>query len=120
MGLQKVLVNSCGSFLRRQLNASVKLSSALAAQPRSYSVYHTGQNYPDVYSSTFRKSQENPEEFWGEHAEKLVWHKKWDKVLDNSRPPFTKWYVISLFFVWPKHGKFSVCLVLVIGRPLTC
>ncbi|MBI5081012.1 MAG: AMP-binding protein, partial [Chloroflexi bacterium] len=31
--------------------------------------------------------------FWGERAEELEWHKKWDKVLDDSKKPFFKWFV---------------------------
>jgi len=43
------------------------------------------------YDKVFQRSIENPEDFWAEQAEDLVWDKKWDKVLDNSNPPFTKW-----------------------------
>ena len=45
------------------------------------------------YDEVFRESIERPEDFWAEAAEQVVWHKKWDKVLDNSNPPFTKWLV---------------------------
>jgi acetyl-CoA synthetase len=31
--------------------------------------------------------------FWGERAEELAWFKKWDKVLDDSKKPFFKWFV---------------------------
>jgi len=31
--------------------------------------------------------------FWGERAEELEWFKKWDKVLDDSKKPFFKWFV---------------------------
>ncbi|MEK7441731.1 MAG: acetate--CoA ligase [Chloroflexota bacterium] len=31
--------------------------------------------------------------FWGERAEELEWHQKWDKVLDDSKKPFFKWFV---------------------------
>jgi acetyl-CoA synthetase len=31
--------------------------------------------------------------FWAERAEEFVWYKKWDKVLDDSNPPFYKWFV---------------------------
>ncbi len=41
---------------------------------------------PIVYSIEHR------EEFWSEQAEKLHWFKKWDKVLDDSNPPFYKWF----------------------------
>ncbi|CAG5093818.1 Similar to ACSS3: Acyl-CoA synthetase short-chain family member 3, partial [Cotesia congregata] len=56
----------------------------------------TGPSYPKedkVYDKIFRKSIENPEEFWAEVGEEVEWSKYWDKVLDNSNEPFTKWYV---------------------------
>jgi acetyl-CoA synthetase len=31
--------------------------------------------------------------FWAEQAERLVWTKPWDEVLDWSNPPFAKWFV---------------------------
>ena len=43
------------------------------------------------YNDTFERSLKNPEQFWAEAAEEIVWHKKWDKVLDNSNSPHTKW-----------------------------
>ncbi|XP_052800401.1 acyl-CoA synthetase short-chain family member 3, mitochondrial-like isoform X2 [Mya arenaria] len=45
------------------------------------------------YDKVFRRSIEDPEDFWAEQAEQLVWDKKWTKVLDNSKPPFTQWFV---------------------------
>jgi propionyl-CoA synthetase len=41
----------------------------------------------------FSRSLENPAGFWGEAAEAVYWHKKWDKVLDASREPFYRWFV---------------------------
>ncbi|MEZ0345285.1 MAG: acetate--CoA ligase [Infirmifilum sp.] len=40
-----------------------------------------------------RKSLENPEEFWDEHARALQWFRLWDKVLDDSQKPFYRWFV---------------------------
>src|SRR5262249_2085940 len=34
----------------------------------------------------------NPEAFWGAAAEDLVWDRRWDRVLDASRPPFFRWF----------------------------
>jgi len=45
------------------------------------------------YDSVYRRSIEDREGFWAEQAESLHWYKKWDKVLDKSRPPFYKWFV---------------------------
>jgi acetyl-CoA synthetase len=44
------------------------------------------------YDQQYRFSLENREEFWAQQAEKLHWFKKWDKVLDDSNPPFFKWF----------------------------
>ena len=45
------------------------------------------------YDSLYKKSILERESFWAEEAEKLFWHKKWDKVLDDSNKPFYKWFV---------------------------
>jgi len=39
----------------------------------------------------FKKSIEEPEEFWGDLADEIDWYKPFAKVMDNSKPPFTKW-----------------------------
>ena len=30
--------------------------------------------------------------FWAEQAERLSWNERWDTVLDDSNPPFFKWF----------------------------
>jgi len=45
------------------------------------------------YESLYRFSLEDPQGFWAERANELEWFKKWDKVLDDSDPPFFKWFV---------------------------
>ena len=43
--------------------------------------------------SPYKKADEDFEGFWAEAAEQNVtWFKKWDKVLDDSNPPFFKWF----------------------------
>ena len=44
------------------------------------------------YDEIYRKSIENPEEFWAEAAEGIDWYKKWDKVLDDSNKPLYRWF----------------------------
>jgi propionyl-CoA synthetase len=44
------------------------------------------------YLETYRRSLEKPEEFWAEAAEAIDWEKRWDRVLDASRPPFYRWF----------------------------
>ncbi len=45
------------------------------------------------YDEIFAKSVSDPESFWDAAAEAIDWQKKWDKVLDDSDPPFYRWYV---------------------------
>jgi len=40
----------------------------------------------------WEKSIRNPQEFWAEKAKAIDWYKKWDKALDDSNPPFYKWF----------------------------
>ena len=44
------------------------------------------------YEQEYRESLENPDAFWGRAAEDLHWYKRWDKVLDDSNPPFYRWF----------------------------
>src|SRR5688500_15507144 len=34
----------------------------------------------------------SPELFWGRAAEAIQWHRRWDRVLDSSNPPFYRWF----------------------------
>lgn len=42
----------------------------------------------EVYS----RWREAPESFWAEAAEAVHWYKRWDRILDASRPPFYRWF----------------------------
>jgi len=44
------------------------------------------------YENLYKYSIENREDFWAEQAGKLKWFKKWEEVLDDSNPPFYKWF----------------------------
>ncbi len=44
------------------------------------------------YQASYRRSIDDPAGFWGEVAEALDWHKSWDRVLDDRRPPFYRWF----------------------------
>lgn len=44
------------------------------------------------YENMYRYSVENREQFWADQASQLHWFRKWDKVLDDSNPPFFKWF----------------------------
>jgi len=44
------------------------------------------------YQETYRLSMEDPELFWGKAAEAIDWDKPWERVLDDSNPPFYRWF----------------------------
>ena len=52
------------------------------------------------YNELYQKSLNDPDSFWGEAAEELYWHKKWDKVLDMTGKPVPRWFV---------GGEFNTC-----------
>ena len=56
----------------------------------------SGRTYNEVY----RRSIEDPEGYWGEIAESLHWYRKWERVLDDSNPPFYRWFA---------GGKTNLC-----------
>ena len=45
------------------------------------------------YESEYRRSIEQPEEFWGEQAKLIHWHRQPQKILEYTNPPFRKWFV---------------------------
>jgi len=49
-----------------------------------------------VYRAIWERSLRDPEGFWGEAAEALHWDRRWDRVLDASRPPFYRWFAGGL------------------------
>ena len=53
-----------------------------------------------AYKEIYQRSLKDPQHFWGEIAEQFHWYKKWDKVLDDSHPPFYRWFV---------GGKTNLC-----------
>ncbi len=44
------------------------------------------------YRATYDRSIDDPEGFWGEAAELVDWIKKPQRVLDDSNPPFYRWF----------------------------
>jgi len=44
--------------------------------------------YKDVYEQSINQ----PDVFWGKAAAEIKWTRKWDKVLDDSKKPFYKWF----------------------------
>src|SRR5947208_2171798 len=47
---------------------------------------------PITYDAIYDRSLKNPELFWEHAAEAVHWHKRWDKVFDDSEAPFCKWF----------------------------
>ena len=47
-----------------------------------------GSSYKDV----FDRSLTDPEGFWSEAAQEIVWIKTWNQVIDKSNPPFYRWF----------------------------
>ena len=45
-----------------------------------------------LYERTLRRAGTDPEGFWAEAAEQISWVKRWDSVLDDSNPPFHRWF----------------------------
>jgi hypothetical protein len=45
-----------------------------------------------AWQETYRRSLQKPEEFRVEGAEAVGWEKGWDRVLDDTRPPFYRWF----------------------------
>lgn len=44
------------------------------------------------FDAVYRHSLDDPEAFWSAAAEDIFWFKRWDKVLDDSKPPFYRWF----------------------------
>jgi propionyl-CoA synthetase len=44
------------------------------------------------FAAVYQQSVERPEEFWAEAAAEIDWVKPWDRVLDDSRAPFYRWF----------------------------
>ena len=54
----------------------------------------------EKYHADYKKSVEDPENFWGAIAENFQWRKKWDKVLEwNFKEPKIEWF---------KGGKLNI------------
>jgi len=44
------------------------------------------------YLTAHARSLLEPESFWSEAATAISWFRRWDRVLDDSRPPFYRWF----------------------------
>src|SRR3989442_2625481 len=46
----------------------------------------------ESYRKVHRSTVANYKEFWAGIAAELDWFKRWDRILDDSNPPFYKWF----------------------------
>jgi propionyl-CoA synthetase len=46
-----------------------------------------------VFDEVYARSMMDREGFWAAAAEDIYWERRWDRVLDDSRPPFYRWFV---------------------------
>ena len=44
------------------------------------------------YSALYKRSLEDRDGFWSEQAERIEWHKPFDRVCDYDKPPFANWF----------------------------
>ena len=44
------------------------------------------------YQEVYERSLRDPEGFWADAAEEISWVRRWDRVVDASRPPFVRWF----------------------------
>jgi len=49
--------------------------------------------HANLKEEAYGRAEADPDAFWSEQAERLVWEQKWDRVLDWDDPPFAKWFV---------------------------
>ena len=54
----------------------------------------------EIRKTEWEKSIKNPQEFWAEKAKAIDWFKAPTKVLDDSNPPFFKWF---------PDGELNIC-----------
>jgi propionyl-CoA synthetase len=46
-----------------------------------------------TYDQVYARSLRDPDGFWAAAAEDISWDRRWDRVLDRSRPSFDRWFV---------------------------
>jgi propionyl-CoA synthetase len=64
----------------------------LLAGRRGDTMAAEGTAMTSAYEEVYAKWRRDPEGFWAEAAEAIHWNRRWDRVLDASRPPFYRWY----------------------------
>src|SRR5215469_5318526 len=77
-------------------------SRPAASQSAAFAAQLYGEKTPMAsrYAAAHRRSLVDREGFWAEAAQAIDWEKRWDTVLDASRPPFYRWF---------KGGRLNTC-----------
>jgi propionyl-CoA synthetase len=44
------------------------------------------------YDEVYARSLRDPQGFWAAVAEDIHWERRWDRVLDDARPPYHRWF----------------------------
>jgi propionyl-CoA synthetase len=44
------------------------------------------------YDEAYARSLRDPQGFWAAAAEDIYWERRWDRVFDDSRPPYYRWF----------------------------
>jgi propionyl-CoA synthetase len=45
-----------------------------------------------MYDEVYQRARRDPEGFWAAAAEDIHWDRRWDRVLDATRPPYYRWF----------------------------
>jgi propionyl-CoA synthetase len=45
-----------------------------------------------VYGEVYERAMRDPEGFWAAAAEDIYWERRWDKVFDDTRKPYYRWF----------------------------
>ena len=105
--------NRAGGVVRARRASCQRLAGRLAARPRigrpedcpcavvaaaaAVNILpelhgQAGDDMRGSYQEIYARSLQDPEGFWAEAAEALDWDRRWDRVLDDARPPFYRWF----------------------------
>src|SRR5256712_6123974 len=47
---------------------------------------------PSAQDQVYARWRNEPERFWAEAADSVHWYRRWNRVLDASRPPYYRWF----------------------------
>src|SRR3989475_11447024 len=47
---------------------------------------------PSTQDQVYARRRNEPQRFWAEAADSVHWYRRWNEVLDASRPPYYRWF----------------------------